>query len=308
MELQGSLVAKWAPVKSDASGLWRPVSSVEFDLTTPDVDVGELASLLGTSPEPATFSWFRKSDKEGSPFLNMPPIRGALNAASIRYRGFEWRDVSASLRWQDRQFEIAEFAGDFAGGTQRGAATVFFGPSPPVFTLETQYSNLDLEMLTEAAPAWSDFFSGRLSGELRLSGRGNRWDQIVTQLSGSGQASGREIALRGLDLTGASEETSGVETRFASFSTVFQIANDHVRISELKAAPEQSPGVHGAAAFRPVSWWISGTVGFDRGLDLLVQQEPEGREWRWAGTLSEPRVIRSSTAAIPSQTDASLRP
>jgi hypothetical protein len=98
-----------------------------------------------------------------------------------------------------------------------------------------------------------------------------------------------------------------VETRFASFSTEFQIAKDHVRINELKAAPEQAPGEHGAAAFRPVSWRISGTVGFDRGLDLLVQQEPEGGAWRWAGTLSEPRVTQSSTPATPAGTDASLR-
>jgi hypothetical protein len=307
MELQGSLVAKWAPAKSDASGLWRPVSSVEFDLTTPNVDVGELASLFGMKPEPRTFAWFRGDEQQVSAFPNLPPVRGALNAASIRYRGFEWRNVTASLQWHDRQLEIADFAGEFAGGTQRGTATVFFQPGPPAFTLETRYSNLDLETLTEGAPAWRDFFSGRLSGELRLSGRGNRWDEIVRQLSGSGQASGREIALRGLDLTGASEETSGVETRFASFSTEFQIAKDHVRINELKAAPEQSSDAAGAGAFRPVSWRISGTVGFDRGLDLLVQQEPEGGAWRWAGTLSEPRVTQSSTPATPAGTDASLR-
>src|SRR5262249_1897092 len=132
------------------------------------------------------------------------------------------------------------FSGEFAGAFQSGSATIRFGASPPGFNIQSRFSNLDLSLLTKGSLAWSNFFSGKVSGTLRLAGAGGNLSEILDHLGGSGEAAGSNIELAGIDLIRNVEGKNEGSTEIAALSTKFQIAKREVRILDLEMTPAPS--------------------------------------------------------------------
>ncbi len=309
LELRGSLVADWISAGSQSPALPAPhalISTITFRLEAPEVDIRGLSGLLPSPPQPSLFSWFAG---EQSPFPSLagwPTVRGTLETPSVRYGGLEWKDVAASISLHDQQVNISGFSGTLAGGTQQGSATISLATGTPAFALESRYANLDLDKLTEESAQWKGLFAGKLSGDLRLSTSGRSWNELLANWTGAGQATGRAVTIHGVQLTSDTESGPDSTTRWASFSSEFQIAKQQLRITEMTATP--TPSENGLPRPTPPSVWrISGTVGFDRTLDLTVQPTAgHGFSSRIAGTLLEPRVSRITGLANATAPDASL--
>ena len=45
---------------------------------------------------------------------------------------------------------------------------------------------------------------------------------------------------------------------------------------------------------------VTGSVGFDRALDLSVESESSGQQYHWAGTLAEPRLTETAALLLDS--------
>jgi hypothetical protein len=150
-----------------------------------------------------------------------------------------------------------------------------------------------LNQLTKASVSWGGFFSGKLSGNLRLAGSGWNHQEILDHLGGSGEATGLNLELHGIDLARGSEPESDPATRIAALSSTFQISQKEVLIKDLRMVPFVRPGPGEPKAPELI---VTGAVGFDRALDLLVMEKAGGQPHHWGGTLAEPLV--GETAAL----------
>ncbi len=295
LELRGSFVARLSPPQPGGSASAGYFPKIEFDCRAGEIDLASLDRLM--NPRYRARSFFRFGNgAPGSAFFSNLEARGVLQAASFSYRGSAIKDLKAAIEYHDRALEIKSFSGEFAGGAQNGKASIQLGPGARGFSIQGRFSNLDLNQLTRQSASWGGFFSGKLSGNLRLASSGRELQEILDHLGGSGEASGVNLELGGMDLTQAGGKSEPV-TRINSLSSAFQIARKQVFVTELKVVPAAP-----VAAMRPARGEprapliVTGSVGFDRTLDLLVT-EKAGRPGRhWGGTLAEPVV--GDTAAL----------
>ena len=118
---------------------------------------------------------------------------------------------------------------------------------------------------------------------LRLAGEGWNPAEIRDHLGGSGEAAGVNVALQGIDLTRGLSKPN-LATYLASFSASFQIAKKEIVLTELKMVPA-TPGARPARSDPRKALLVSGTVGFDRALDLVVAEKAGGQRFHWGGSL-----------------------
>ena len=297
MELQGTFLAKPAVAAKPALPNGDNRLEVEFDVQAAGIDIAELDQLLNPRHRPGTFFGFGSGRNSSSSFFDGLAARGRLRADRVGLGGAGIDNFEADVEFQNRLLTIERFSGVFAGGTQAGSAIVRFDSDSPVFQIESRYANLVLDQLTEASAAWGGYFSGKLNGSLYLESSGDNLNEILDRLEGSGEATGRSLAILGLDLTGApSPADSNPATEFASLSASFHIGGREVLLKELRAVTASGQPRDGENPPEMPSLLVTGSVGFDRALDLSVESESSGRQYHWAGTLAEPRL--TETAAL----------
>ncbi|MEE8177732.1 MAG: AsmA-like C-terminal region-containing protein, partial [Acidobacteriota bacterium] len=261
------------------------------------IDLAELDRLLNPRHRPGTFFGFGRGSNRSSPFFDGLAARGTLHAGWVGLGGTGIENFEAAVDFRDRLLTIEHFRGEFAGGTQSGSATIRFDSDSPAFHLESRYAKLDLEQLTEASAGWGGFFSGKLNGNLNLESSGENLNEILDRLEGSGEVAGSDLAVHGLDLTGAPTMNDPEPvTEIASLSASFQIGGREVLLEQLRAVTgDGTVRVRESAPELP-ALIVTGSVGFDRTLDLNVGRESGGHQYHWAGTLAEPRL--TETAAL----------
>ena len=293
LELRGGLVATLPspPPESRASASPHLLPRIEFDLQVPNIDLGDLDRLLNPRYRPGSFFRFQGSQEKDISFFATLAARGTIEAGLVSYRTSAISNVKASLNFHDRTLEIRSFVGEFAGGTQSGEATIQFGQGTRLFRIQSRFTNVDLNQLTKPSPSWSGYFSGKLSGKLRLSGFGWDLSEILNHLGGSGEATGANLEVSGMGLVRNADGESDSTTRISSLSSAFQIAKKRVQITDMKVFPA-SPRPKASALLL-----ITGAVGFDRSLDLLVRGKTADSPYHWGGTLAEPVVGEAPTAS-----------
>jgi AsmA-like protein len=285
LELHGSLVAKLSPPGSAPSSRAGHFPAIEFDCRASRISLAELDRALNPRYRARPLFGLGKSSDSGPSFFSGLVAQGTLTASSFQVRSGVIRNFKASIEYHDKTLELNNFSGEFSGGTQNGKAAIRFGLGAPDFSLESRFSNVDLAQLTKESPAWSGFFSGKLGGQLRLAGAG--WDlaEILDHLGGSGEVTGSNLELDGIDLARGESSLAPV-TRINSLSAAFQIAKKEVILRDLKLVPAVRPA---RGETKPVLV-VTGTVGFDRTLDLMVADKVGTQQFHWSGTLAEPRV------------------
>lgn len=280
LKLSGSFTAK-LPASLNSAHASSSGAVVEFECRTENITLSALDRLL--NPRYRSRSFFRLgSAGPASTFFSNLQARGVLRAASFSYGGHALKDLNASIDYHDRTLEVPAFSGEFAGGTEIGTAVIRFGPGPPAFRLDTRFSKIDLGLVTQETERWAGYFAGTVSGTLRLASSGWNRGEILERLRGSGEASGANLELTGIELLTANDEH---QIHVSSAASSFQIANNQVLITSLTLVPSGT-GPHVARGDNPVL--ITGSVGFDRTLDLKVVDRPGSSGRHWGGTLSDP--------------------
>ena len=293
LELRGSLMAKLPAPESNAAATGSHFPAIEFDCRASEIELAELDRLLNPRYRSQPLFGFGGA-RPGSKFFADFNASGKIEAPAFRYRGAEIKNWKAALDYHDRTLTMKSFSGELAGGIATGNATVRFALGAPAFNIESRLTNLDLALLTKQSQAWSGRFSGRIGGNLRLGGSGWTLPEVLEHLGGSGDATGANVELSGLDLLRGEAKPASL-TRFTSLTTRFQIAKKEVSLVDLKMIPAPLPGALRGEQRGALS--VSGSVGFDRALDLAVTEREAAQTQHWRGTLAEP-VIGNTNALL----------
>ena len=301
IELSGSFLAHLVAAGATPETLAIAPPLIEFDFHSSELELAELDRLLDPRNRSGSFLGINWGGARGPNFFNGISAKGTLDAAALRYRRMAIGNFKAALEFRDRTLEVKSFSGEFAGGSQNGKATVRFGMGAPEFDLESRFANLDVNQLTRESAAWSGIFSGKLSGVLRLAGEGWNPAEIQDHLGGSGEAAGVNLSLQGIDVTRGLSKPD-LATRIASLSAAFQIAKKEILLTELKMVPAM-PGARPARSEPRQTLTVSGTVGFDHSLDLVVAEKAGGPRFHWGGNLREPQ-ISETTLSLRSGSEA----
>ncbi len=270
----------------------RHWQAADLDLQSPGVDIADLEKLLNPGYRPTPFFRFGAGANRRSTFLTTFAAQGTIRTDVLSYAENAIRNFKGSIDFRNGLLTVKTFSGDFAGGTQKGSATVKFSSDSPAFAIQSRFANIDLNQLTRVSPSWSGFFTGKISGALRISSSGWNLPAILERLDGSGQVMGTNLELDGIDLLRAGSSSPEPVTRIASIASVFRIAGRRVLFTEMKLKPEIS------GREKPGTLTLSGTVGFDRTLDLLVRESAVSQPYHWGGTLAEPFVTAPESALV----------
>ncbi|MBI4465108.1 MAG: hypothetical protein HY647_10425 [Acidobacteria bacterium] len=289
-DLEGNLTMKLPPAQVSAISRETPRWLVEFDCRSSGVDLAELGRLLNPKDQNELFFWRQQHPALRSSLWTAVVAHGKLQADRVSYHGFEVMGLNATMTFQDRILEIKNFVGEFAGGLHAGRATIQYGPDVPSFALETHYADLDLEQLTPLFPAWNGLLSGQVDGVFRLASSGWNWEEIQKHLGGSGEIKGRNLTLHGLALTEAPVFDPGAHTPIESLAASFQLSKQEVLLTRLEMVPIAPPALRGERAKDRTSWVLSGTIGFDNRMNLLVMERDGDLQYHWAGTLAKPTL------------------
>ncbi|OFW16099.1 MAG: hypothetical protein A3H27_03955 [Acidobacteria bacterium RIFCSPLOWO2_02_FULL_59_13] len=289
LELQGSLRASLSSA-SPGPLPTEPLSDIEFDWEVSEIDLANLPQMSQPSRRRIPFFGSNQAGIGDRTWWNTLDARGSLRVERLRYGGVESENAQAHLQLRDGTLEIEKFAGQMAGGTWQGQASVSLAGAAPSIALHAQFSGVDLAKLTKPIFPQEARISGKLRGNLRLTSQGSSRQEIAERWSGSGQASGRNITLHGWNLAALpqADAATSPSTQIRIFSANFQVAKREILLQELRLIPAANPSVASANQGEAPSYTITGSIGFDQKLDLLVQQKPDGPQYHWAGTLTEP--------------------
>ena len=304
IDLSGNFLAHLIPNGPIAESRAIEPPLIEFDLHASEIDLAELDRLLDPRNRSGSFLGINWGGARAPNFFTGIAAKGTLDTAAFSYHRMAIGNFKAALEFRDRTLEVKTFSGEFAGGSQYGKATVRFGMGAPEFELESRFTNLDTSQLTRDSAAWSGIFAGKLSGVLRLAGEGWNAAEIRDHLGGSGEATGANASLFGFDLVRGLSKPD-LATRLASVSASFQIARKEIVLTDMKMVPA-APGARMARGEPRQSLQVTGTVGFDRALDVVVAEKAGGQRFHWGGSIQEPQVAET-TVSLRSGSEAHAR-
>jgi hypothetical protein len=315
VDLSGTAAVRFSSGKPARVDSEATAPSIEFTLQSSEADVAAIAMMFGHPPTTSSFFGFVRSvppkwtwlESALVSFWNGLQARGNVRAGALHYLGITAENVEADVFLHRGRLEVPKFSARIADGATHGMATIDFAQSPPAFAFESHHTNVSLDALMERVPQWRGTISGNLNGGLSLNGSGRTFIEIVSQLHGSGEATGKEVVLRNTPWTEALGLAVHDEAPTVSFASAFQIEEGVVHISDMRLIPTHATESEDGPASSPEAVLIRGDVAFNQRLDLTVRREPEGSTTQWAGTLAEPRFSRSIPAATARAVSASQR-
>jgi len=216
-------------------------------------------------------------------------IESRLRADRLSVRDLPLEQLTATLEQSDGVTRVRMPAALCAGGKCWGELIIERGSpeQPATYLLQADVVGLQLEALAQTIPAWrARAVRGRASAHALLSGT---WEQRATWrgegwLTAEGQGLGDlpllDKVLRGL--VGALADRLGLETlrrmQITQASVRWRLTDERFHTKDLRLGGNAGP--------EPVAVYATGSVGFDRTLDFVI--EPE---------LSEGAVLQAPTTS-----------
>lgn len=217
-----------------------------------------------------------------NPLLDKVRATVALDFKDIHFLGAEYTDAAFNLAYANRQLKIAKTGIGAYGGRVTLDTTLGLDPKALNYDFHAGLNGVKIQDVTKAhAPAWKDALTGSMTGELKLSGRGLRKEQLASTLAGglngeikNGQlnvpvvkiltiiaASIPSVAGKKFDMPGKGQDFKG------DFKTMKLATAIKGRIIQLQTLDvDYDPQKLGLGEIRFQS---SGTVTFDRALDIV---------------------------------------
>jgi uncharacterized protein involved in outer membrane biogenesis len=166
-----------------------------------------------------------------------------VTAAKGRAGGVQFDDLKTTIHATAKTVQMSPFAlGVFAGRVE-GRANVDASKAEPVLVLDVNFSGIDMRAVTAFA-GQPEAMSGRLAGELHVSGAGSEPVAALAKATGRGTVSIADGAIPNLHLVRtivlafgkpAAGSASGGD-RFTRIAATMQLANNVVRFSTLTFA------------------------------------------------------------------------
>lgn len=236
------------------------------------------------------------------PFLGQPVASaapenlrasGRLSLGEFALKPLAIRHLAGNLRIDGRTVELSDATAQFYGADASGLLRAMLS-AVPSYHAEFSVSGMDAKALIAAVPALDGLSAASVNGDLSIDAKGTSRSDLVASIECKGHARADGFALQGVDLQrvlGATEE-AGEQSTVASASAAFICAQRSIRFQRLSLNLSGGRSLTG-----------TGSVGFDRSLDLRLQDLPAGSTdgvtgFRLTGNLSSPQITPLAAAQM----------
>jgi hypothetical protein len=214
---------------------------------------------------------------------------GSLSIGEFALQPLAVRHLAGNLRIEGRSLEFSDAQGQFYGGEVSGRVRASL-TAVPSYHAEIAVSKVDGAALAAATPDLAGLSADSAEGQISIDAKGATRGDLVSSITCRGAARANGLALAGVNLEKELEATSQameMNARTAAASAAFTCSQRTIRFQRLSLGLGDGRSVEG-----------SGSVGFDRGLDLRFQDLPAASRsratgtFRLTGTLSSPQFVR----------------
>lgn len=253
------------------------ICPAHFNLDIPQLDAAALQSaLLGAGRRGELLAAIlAKVERKSSPW---PAMNGQAQVESFALGGLALRNVRTSISVQDQRLQITSLDATALGGTVHATGTVEASGLQPRYALDTSWSSVNVAQVAalfkEKWPA-----SGTMDGGAHVVLQGYSTSDLASSTQGTFHwlwNAGSLVAPAGGKIVNAALSPA----RFSQWSASGTVANS---ILTLNQAGTANP--------------VSGTISFDRKLDLMWPGPAGAGTVHVDGTLAHPVVQVAETAA-----------
>ena len=261
-----------AALRCDAAA----VCPVHFNLDIPQLDAAALqSSLLGAGRHGELLNAIlAEVERKTSPW---PEMNGQAHIGSFMLGTLVLADVRSSISVEDHRLQITSLDASALGGSMHASATVEASGSKPRYSVEADWSGMNVtdiaELFKERWPA-----TGVMDGGVHLVLQGYSLSDLADGAQGTFHWLWHAGSL--MDTAATASGKAFTPVRFSEWSAGGSIAGRTLALNK-------------AGAANPVS----GTVSFDRRLDLLWPGAMSAAPIHIGGTFQNPAVMNAETAA-----------
>ena len=265
-----------------------------FQLHADHLDATELDRWIGPRSRP---NWLQRllpsllgntNTAQASELLRRVSAEGELAADTLTIEKIKLAKAHGKLALHALHLEVRSADAQWAGGTVHGEMQALFSPLPK-YEMSAEMEGVNLAQLPWP-PRWAERWSGLASGKFHLTTAGVGREELLKQLTGSGDVKLSKIEFRGWDVE-LSAESGGPSTgasRWTSGEGEFQLGEQRLRLDGLRLdAPHERTQLSGS-----ISFGMDGNLTFTprprlpSGTHTLSQ----AREVRVSGPLEDPSV------------------
>ena len=177
-----------------------------FDLSADRLDAAELDRWLGPRARPGFLARLTGT----SPAAPITPVadavvgqisaHGRLRVATIDVAPLQIEKFDGDAELVGRTVRVRMGQADFFGGKISGLFDAQLLPDPS-YEFQGRFDRVQLGQLAEAVPFLKDRLDGTASSSLTLSAHGVGRQDLISSMQGQGTVEGKNIALRGIDLS-----------------------------------------------------------------------------------------------------------
>lgn len=232
-----------AAANLSSSGRPQPnfVEGRGIDLDLHDVDINSFVSERATAMAPAP---------PANPFVRLlspaaafaapagkPAAEGTLEADSLSFGAYKATSVKTKLRLFPKQVFLDDLNFNLYGGHAAGNISLNLSGQSPRYTLNTRLKGVDMEKLLDSFPDGRGQMTGKMDGEVKLSGVVVSSPDPLAGVRGSGNLSVKDGKLPKLQINknlmsiaklGQLGAASGDPSSFQSISSDFNIADGKI--------------------------------------------------------------------------------
>lgn len=233
-----------------ASGRPGPNFFEAHDLTIrlEDVDLNAFIASSTASLEAPVAPRFSRAFSLGAsvtyaaPRQSRPAAQGTLKADALRFGNLQATSVKSKLRLFPKQVFFDDLNFDLYGGRAAGNLSFNFAGQNPRYATSTKISGVDVRKLLEAFPDAHGKMTGKMEGNMKLSGEVTHSPDPLAGMRGTGQVSIKNGQLPSLQLNqnlmllarlnklGPAE---GDPSSFSSMSTDLNIADQRITSNKI---------------------------------------------------------------------------
>jgi hypothetical protein len=201
-----------------------------FDLSADHLDAAELDRWLGPRARPGLLARFTGASSAATAvpladaFVTRLAARGRLRAVAIEIPPMRIEQFDGEAELAGRTLRVRKAQGNFFGGKISGSFDAQLLPDPS-YEFQGRFDRVDLAQLGRAAPFLNDRIAGDASATLTLSAHGIGRQDLIGSMQGQGTVVGRNVDVRGLDLSMvfAGDHSDNASDAFGSVQGMYRI-------------------------------------------------------------------------------------
>lgn len=203
---------------------------ISFDLISKQLNMDE---FLPKSLKKKTGGEKGQNPEAGKILLDRFTVQGNVRVASGKIKRLSFENLSLNLSFKNKLLTFSNLSFDLYGGSYQGTGKLDMGTEEPTYIFQSQLREVKINELLSRFPSLEGIFSGFLSAELSLSGKGISFESFSKSLSGAGKISLSKGRISSLSLEKSLSVLSKLEGwEGSSTSTEFQALEGQVSISE----------------------------------------------------------------------------